>query len=264
MKDKMIRILEQIHRYNSDRMTTHAFGLDPDTEYDALVVAPSYTPYKLKMDEYCKVTTLKEGSYIAGYLVEKDGLKIAWVKIASSDSNLIDHIAICAELKFRKMIFIGAVGALKPGYVPGDICTPSCSVAGGFAHTYLKDSIRDYVPFERIEPADIRFVDRVIEAGRAKGYEIRKASVFCTPSIALEYSHLEEIKAFDTDLIEMETASFYLMADLLEVDSAALLVVSDNSATGSALVGRSEEDKIRYEKGFREILPDMILTTAKM
>ena len=36
------------------------------------------------------------------------------------------------------------------------------------------------------------------------------------------------------------------------------------SATGSALVGRSEEDKIRYEKGFREILPDMILTTAKM
>ena len=101
-KNKMIRILEQIHRYNSDRMTTHAFGLDPDTEYDALVVAPSYTPYKLKMDEYCKVTTLKEGSYIAGYLVEKDGLKIAWIKIASSDSNLIDHIAICAELKFRK------------------------------------------------------------------------------------------------------------------------------------------------------------------
>ena len=264
MKEKMIRILDQIHRYNSDRMTTHAFGLDPDTEYDALVVAPSYTPYKLKMDESCKVTTLKEGAYIAGYLVEKDGLKIAWIKIASSDSNLIDHIAICAELKFRKMIFIGAVGALKPGYAPGDICTPSCSVAGGFAHTYLKESIRDFVPFERIEPADIRFVDRVIEAGRAKGYEIRKASVFCTPSIALEYSHLEEIKAFDTDLIEMETASFYLMADLLEVDSAALLVVSDNSATGSALVGRSEEDKIRYEKGFREILPDMILTTAKM
>ena len=263
MKDKMIRILEQIHRYNSDRMTTHAFGLDPDTEYDALVVAPSYTPYKLKMDEHCKVTTLKEGSYIAGYLVEKDGLKIAWIKIASSDSNLIDHIAICAELKFRKMIFIGAVGAPKPGYVPGDICTPSCSVAGGFAHTYLKDSIRDYVPFERIEPADIRFVDRVIEAGRAKGYEIRKASVFCTPSIALEYSHLEEIKAFDTDLIEMETASFYLMADLLEVDSTALLVVSDNSATGSALVGRSEEDKIRYEKGFREILPDMIYYMSK-
>ncbi len=264
MKEKMIRILDHIHRYNSDRMTTHAFGLDPDTEYDALVVAPSYTPYKLKMDESCKVTTLKEGSYIAGYLVEKDGLKIAWIKIASSDSNLIDHIAICAELKFRKMIFIGAVGALKPGYAPGDICTPSCSVAGGFAHTYLKDSLRDYVPFERIEPTDMRFVDRVIEKGRAKGYEIRKASVFCTPSIALEYSHLEEIKAFDTDLIEMETASFYLMADLLEVDSAALLVVSDIAATGSALVGRSEEDRIRYEKGFRGILPDMILTTAKM
>ena len=264
MKEKMTRILDRIHRYNSNQMAALAFGLDSSIEYDALVVAPSYTPYKLKVDEYCAVTTLKEGSYIAGYLVEKDGLKIAWIKIASSDSNLIDHIAICAELKFRKMIFIGAVGALKPGYVQGDICTPSCSIAGGIAHTYLKESIRDFIPFERIEPADMRFVDRVIEAGRAKGYEIRKASVFCTPSIALEYSHLEEIRAFDTDLIEMETASFYLMADLLEVDSVALLVVSDNSATGSALIGRSEEDKIRYTKGFSEILPDMIFTTAKL
>ena len=107
-------------------------------------------------------------------------------------------------------------------------------------------------------------MDEVVKIGKERGHEIRKASVFCTPSIVMEYMHLDEIRAFDTDLIEMETASFYLMADLLEVDSAALLVVSDNSATGSALVGRSEEDKIRYEKGFREILPDMILTTAKM
>ena len=137
MKEKMTRILDHMHRYNSDQMAMLAFGLDSSVEYDALVVAPSFTPWKLKMDEYCTVTTLKEGSYIAGYLVEKDGLKIAWIKIASSDSNLIDHIAVCAELKFRKMIFIGAVGALKPHIGLGDVCTPSFSIAGGSAHTYL-------------------------------------------------------------------------------------------------------------------------------
>ena len=169
MKEKMTRILDHMHRYNSDQMAMLAFGLDSSVEYDALVVAPSFTPWKLKMDEYCTVTTLKEGSYIAGYLVEKDGLKIAWIKIASSDSNLIDHIAVCAELKFRKMIFIGAVGALKPHIEVGDVCTPSFSIAGGNAHTYLKESLRDYVPFERVEP-DMRFIDRVIEEARAKGY----------------------------------------------------------------------------------------------
>lgn len=65
----------------------------------------------------------------------------------------------------------------------------------------------------------------------------------CTPSIATEYYHLDEIKEFDTDLIEMETASLYLMADLLEIPTVALLVVSGNSATGAALVGRTEAEE---------------------
>lgn len=118
-----------------------------------------------------KVTTLKDGTYIAGYLVEKDDLKIAWIKTASSDSNLIDHVAVCAELTFDKMIFIGAVGALKPEFELGDLCTPSFSIAGGFAHTYLKDSIKDFVPFERVEP-DMEFINNVVGIAEESGYEL--------------------------------------------------------------------------------------------
>lgn len=91
---------------------------------------------------------------------------------------------------------------------------------------------------------------------------VRKASVFCTASIALEYYHLDEIREFNTDLIEMETSSFYLMADLLEIPAVALLVVSDNSATGAALVGRTEEEEEKYDEGRNRVLPDMILTVA--
>lgn len=262
MKKRMLEIMDKFHKYNSENMAFLAFGLDKEEHYDALVVAPSFSPYKLKMDEYCKVTTLREGAYLAGFLVEKDNLKIAWVKTASSDSNLIDHLAVCAELTFDRLIFIGAVGALKPEFSLGDLCTPAYSIAGGFAHTYLKDSIRDYVPFERVEP-DMKFTDEVIKLAKESGYELKKASVFCTPSVAAEYYHLEEIKEFDTDLIEMETAAFYLMADLLEIPAVALLVVSDNSATGAALVGRTEEEEEKYDYGRRKILPDMILKVAK-
>lgn len=262
MKKRMLEIMDKFHKYNSENMAFLAFGLDKEEHYDALVVAPSFSPYKLKMDEYCKVTTLREGAYLAGYLVEKDNLKIAWVKTASSDSNLIDHLAVCAELSFDRLIFIGAVGALKPEFSLGDLCTPAYSIAGGFAHTYLKDSIMDYVPFERVEP-DMKFTDEVIKLAKESGYELKKASVFCTPSVAAEYYHLEEIKEFDTDLIEMETAAFYLMADLLEIPAVALLVVSDNSATGAALVGRTEEEEEKYDYGRRKILPDMILKVAK-
>lgn len=262
MKKRMIEIMDKFHQYNSDNMAYLAFGLDKNEQYDALVVAPSFSPYKLKMDSYCRVTTLKEGAYLAGYLVEKDNLKIAWIKTASSDSNLIDHLSVCAELTFDKIIFIGAVGALKPEYEPGDLCTPSYSIAGGFAHTYLKDSIRDYVPFERVEP-DMEFIDRVAQIAEKSGYELKKASVFCTPSIATEYYHLDEIKEFNTDLIEMETASLYLMADLLEIPTVALLVVSDNSATGAALVGRTDEEQEKYEHGRNVILSEMILKVAE-
>ena len=263
MKEKMRMIMDSFHRYNSENMAFQAFGLDKDIVYDALVVAPSFSPYKLKMDNHCRVTTLKEGAYIAGYLVEKDDFKIAWVKIGSSDANLIDHVSICAELQFEKMIFIGAVGALVSSFELGDICTPSYSITGGYANTYLKESIRDFVPFEKVYP-DMAYIDKVISLGKEKGCEIKKASVFCTPSIALEYYHLDEIKEFGTDLIEMETSSFYLMADLLEIPSVALLVVSDNSATGVALVGRTEEQQRKYDEGRNVALPCMIMSLAAL
>ena len=62
----------------------------------------------------------------------------------------------------------------------------------------------------------------------------------------------------------METAAFYLMADLIEVPSIALLVVSDNSASGVALVGRNEEQQKKYDESRKVILPNMIIDIASL
>ena len=262
MKEALKKIVDTFHRFNSEHMATQAFGLSEEVVYDALVVAPSFSPYKLRMDAACKVTTLKEGAYIAGCLVEKDGLNIAWIRTGSSAGNLIDHMALCAELSFKRMIFIGAVGGLKESFKLGDVCTPAYSISGSHADSYLmKDSIRESMLFTRVVP-DMEYVDKVIGIGKKMGYAIRKAGVFCTPSIALEYMHLDEIKSFDADLIEMETSSFYLMTDLFELPGIALLVVSDNSASGVALVGRTEEQQQQYDYGRNVVLPDMIMALA--
>ena len=262
MKEALKKIVDTFHRYNTEHMAAQVFGFSEDLVYDALVVAPTFTPFSLYMDKTCKVTTLKEGAYIAGYLVEKDGMNIAWIKIGSSAGNLIDHLALCAELSFRRMIFIGAVGALTETFKLGDICTPVYSISGSYADAYLmKESIRDSMLFTRVVP-DMNYVDQVIRIGKEKGHTIHKASVFCTPSIALEYYHLDEIRSFGTDLIEMETSSFYLMTDLFELPGIALLVVSDNSASGAALVGRNEEQQRQYDNGRNVVLPDMIISLA--
>lgn len=137
------------------------------------------------------------------------------------------------------------------------ICTPSYAIAGTLANTYLKDSIKEYVPFEKIYPED-EYVNRVIWMAAEHGYTIQKASVFCTDSIAMEYTHLEEIKSFGTDLIEMETSTFYAIAKLMEVPAIALLVVSDNSASGVPLVGRSEEVQKVYDYARKVVLMELI------
>lgn len=263
MTEKMKRILDKLHQYNVGNLATINFGLDNTIVYDALVVAPSYSPYKLLKDVSFKITETGSQSYCQGFLVEKGHLKLAWIKTAAGGCNLLDYLLICGELRFKRVIFIGAVGALKEGFNIGDICTPSYSIAGTLANTYLKESIRDYVPFEKVYP-DKQYVAQIIELARGSGYPIKEASVFCTDSIAMEYPHLEEIRDFGTDLIEMETSTLYAVGKLMDIPTIALLVVSDNSATGVPLVGRSDEVQEIYDHSRCVILPDMICKIASL
>lgn len=257
MTQKMKEILNNLHKYNMNHIANVNFGLSEDVVYDALVVAPSFSPHKVITDSSYIITETGSQSYCTGYEVTKEDLKIAWIKTAAGGCNMLDYLLICGELHFKKLVFVGAAGALKEEFNIGDICTPTYSVAGTLANTYLKESIKDYVPFEKIYPNEA-YVNGIIQLANKSGYTIRKASVFCTDSIAMEYTHLDEIKSFGTDLIEMETSTFYAVAKLMEIPSIALLVVSDNSASGIPLVGRSEEVQQVYEYSRKVVLPDLI------
>lgn len=262
MKDRMLEILKNMQKYNTKNMAKLNFSLDDEIVYDALVVAPGWKPTRIIEDESFKITVLATHSYKSSYLVEKDNLKIAWIQIGSSASNLIDHLCICAELKFKKLIFIGAVGSLKEDFLVGDLCTPLFSISGVGANAYLKKKFTDYTFFEKVYPKN-HFVQKVLDLSLRNGYNLKQATVYCTDSIALEYSHLEEIKSFGTDLIEMETSSFYLLADLLEVPAVALLIVSDNSASNHPLIGREGDLQLKYNIGRKRIIPDLIYKIAK-
>ena len=263
MKEKLVRILDNMHRYNSVNMAEQVFGLNSAEVYDALVVAPGWTPAKILKDPSFRVTCLSQAAYISGWLVEKDGLKLAWIQTASGAPNLIDHLIICAELKFRKLIFIGAVGSLVPEIELGDLCTSSRSIAGVFANAYFDERLTDYRPFGDVFPPDEKYVDHVVSLAAESGYELKKAVTYCTDSIALEYSHLDEIRMTGAELIEMETSSFYLLADLMEIPAAVLMIVSDNSASGQPLIGRTEAQQEKFQYGRTVIIPELICKIAK-
>ena len=44
MKEALKRIVDALHKYNSEHMAAQAFGLSEDIVYDALVIAPSFSP----------------------------------------------------------------------------------------------------------------------------------------------------------------------------------------------------------------------------
>lgn len=256
-------MLTNMKKYNTGCMVSECFGFRTDIEYDALVLAPGWKPTKIIKDDTFRVTTLAQHSYFSGYLVEKDGLKIAWAQTASGACNLLDHGIICGDLHFKKLIFIGAVGSLVSEFDVGDFCTPEHCISGVYANSYLNEKLTKYIPFEKVFP-DANFVETVIKLADSNQYALKKAKVFCTDSIALEYSHLDEIKATGAELIEMETSTFYKLAELFDVPAIALLIVSDNSATGKPLLGRSEELNQKYNFARSHIIPDMIYKIAKM
>ena len=67
MNQKLVTILQNMQRYNASNLAELTFGLDKNTEYDALVVAPGWKPTKIIADSSFSTTVLtavEEQSFI--------------------------------------------------------------------------------------------------------------------------------------------------------------------------------------------------------
>lgn len=261
MKEQLKKILAKDREFNAGDMAAEVFGLRRDVHYDVLVVAPGWKPTKILNWTDFTVRQTAEHSYTSGYEIQIGDKLVAWAQTGSGGCNLIDHLTICADLSYDKLIFAGAVGGLRKGFEVGDVCAAVKCIPGTMANAYLTEDIRSWKPFGSVVPPDMAFVEAVIALA---DFPIKKASVFCTDSISCEYYHLDFIKSFGTDLIEMETSSFYLLADLLEKPAAAILVVSDNSANGEPLLGMDEDQHGRYNHGRKVLFPRLLEKIANM
>ena len=263
MKQRLKDIIEADRSTNDYSAAVYAeFGLSTNKHYDILVVAPGWVPTKIMQGFNVEITCSATHSYISGYEVKGEGFLIAWIQTSPGACSLIDELSLCAVLDFDELIFIGAVGSLTKEISVGEICTPSFSVSGNLANGYLMEDITRYKPFGKVFPNDPGYVLKVMERICKMGYQIKQEPVFCTDTVLCEYAHMDFIKSFGVTLIEMETSSFYLMADLFEKPAIALLVVSDNSATGESLVLRTKEQKERYDASRMHTIPQILIDLA--
>ena len=243
---------------NSTDMLKSVYGISSDEIFDAIIVAPSWTPYKVYKENSAQIEVIRETAGYESYIVEIDGLRLGWLRCGMSSSNVIDAMLASANSRTDKMIFLGAVGALKADIEIGEFCTPSESYAYDGASLYLYDKLDTANFGSTVRPGCAEYIEKVLESAAKSGIKICSRPTFCTDSIICEYAHLDEIKATGAELIEMETAAFYRCLELMGKKGIALLSVSDNSASGMPLVARTPEQKAKMNSCRTVQIPEVI------
>lgn len=234
------------------------YGLDSNEDYDAIILAPSWNPKKIFKDFNSEIELVKIGPYYNSYTIQVDNKNYGYIQTGAGASNLVDCCLTLGNTRCNKIIFIGAVGALKEDIKLGDILTPSKSIAGDGASLYLHENI-SADKFQASVYPKVGLKENVINIAKKIGIELKEKVVYCIDSIFCEYFHLNEILQLGNEAIEMETAAFYRCMEIINKEGIAILCVSDNSETQNALIGRSEEDTEKFHKSRAQLIPQLIL-----
>ncbi len=222
------------------------YGIHKETYYDFAIIAPSWYPEKIFSDDD-NIILLKKAPYNSSYeIYTENNLKIAYIQCGSGASNLTDAMLCLTSANIKKIFFVGAVGSISKEYEIATLVTPSESISYDGVTPFFKKSIEKKMYGNRIIPYNMAEIDKNIELIKENEIEIKKGKVFCIDSILLEYSHIDEIKSTGAELIEMETAAFYLCLRIMNKDGMALLLVSDNSQNKKSLVEKTIDDKNKY------------------
>ena len=221
------------------------YGIHKETYYDCAIIAPSWCPEKIFGDED-NIILLKKAPYNSSYEIYTDNLKIAYIQCGSGASNLTDCMLCLTNANIKKIFFIGAVGSIDNNIEIASLVTPSKCISFDGVTPFFKKKFEKKMYGSEIVPYNLEEIDKNIEILKSNDINILKEKVFCTDSILLEYSHMDEILATKAKLIEMETAAFYSCLKIMNKSGMALLLVSDNSQKKKSLVEKTMDDQNRY------------------
>ncbi|MDP4090975.1 MAG: phosphorylase [Bacillota bacterium] len=263
MKDLYLNMQASFQRYNDcTDMLQAIYGLDKDTLYDAIIVAPSWKPEKIFVNYKAEIKVMKQGPYFCGYEVTVGRQRFGYIQTSSCSGNIIDCCLALGNSVCDRVIFIGAVGSLKSEIKLGDIVVPKHCIAGDGGSLYLYDKITTENFRKHVYP-DKELTRKVLEAAGDLNIKVEEKVVYCTDTIYCEYMHLNEILSLGSELIEMETAAFFRCMELIGKKGIALLCVSDNSAANNSLIGRTEEDTYTFHKAREAYIPQLILELSR-
>lgn len=238
-------------------------GVSGDELEEIAVLAPLHKP-EFYEKHGAKVSQLSFGYYPA-YKIEYEGLKFNFIKTQIGAQNIDEIVVALAFSNCKKIIFTGSCGALSDKYKIGDILLPKYSISGdGSTFYYTKNSFLDNVTLgKRFYPtADLN--EKLKQSLNLSGQAFSEVGNFSVDTIVGQFFHIDEIISLGAEVIEMETASVFCLAQMLELDAVAILNVSDSTIEKKSLLsGRSDEELKKHYYTEDTLVPRLVLDFIK-
>ena len=240
---KLIDALEANSLPNN--MLLDIYGVPDNEHFDCVFVAPSWTPEKVFDMSNIDITEIVLNRFANSFRIRHKGKNYLFIRLQVGAPNIIDFCLLCYRVKCDNYVFVGSVGGLVPGINVGDVIVPDYAISGNGASIYLHDKLDANNMFEHVSSSHEQN-EHIREIGRANGMNVLNVPVISMDSVMAEYLHLEEFRQMGAHALEMEVATFFACMNHINKKASAILVVSDNSATGEHLIGRTDADKLHY------------------
>ena len=194
------------------------------------------------------------------YNISIDDIKFSFIelKLVGSPVMLDESLALGVS-KCKNLLFIGSVGSLNENIKIGDIVVPKYSIIGTGATRYLCENLED--DFGKKVYPNNEITTKLLSILKKSKEKIAYHYVpnFSVDTIFAQFYHIDLIKKYKVDTIEMETSALFKAAEITGIKATAILIVSDNTTVNKSLYsGRTKEDK-EYKNNVKyNILPKII------
>ena len=253
-------------RFGSTEQDICIHGLNVTLEQvkENVIVAPWWEPKILS--EIGKIKMISPPQHaINVWNIKNNNFEITYIKTGIGAPMLLEGLLPLGVTKCKRIIFIGSVGSLDPDINISDIVIPEYSICGDGASRYISnDDLTRDVFGEKVYPDShlfnitVKKTTKICNENNVKWHIGRNFSI---DTIAAQFTHIDFIKNMGCNTIEMETATAFKAAKLMNIPITALFSVSDNTITNKSLVSGRTSDEMEYRKFTRrELFPKIILS----
>lgn len=253
---------------NKDQICKSNFKCEPSEISENVVIAPTWEVdiFKNHVDNVRQIAGPTGHGYTI-YELSIGNKKVTYITTGVGACNLMDAVLALGCTPCKNILFIGAVGALNKNMKIGDIVIPEYSICGVGTDRYLTSGTVDkndsygkkYYPNKELSDKVLKVTN---ESVKNKDIKVHMGKVFSCDTIFAEYAHLDEFMNMGCDIVEMETATLFNVANIVGIKASSVCSISDNTIANKSLYnGRTDDDQKRRASVKKDIIPKIVLDT---